>query len=233
MEREREILFIYLLSLIVWFPLSPSHYQSPINRSPCFIFLSHIHFFFSTKIFYLSQFSEFLLSVIFFSWFIQFNTILCSGVSVVYSLICSEHKMVRRAACEVFCNMPSHPAVLKVRTIATLSSQIFVLFYVVLWRIVEWDNVSISFQFYFVFLFCVLVVFSLCHLVLSYLVSSRLILSRLILSYLVSFCPLLTPNFRRTSSYSSYCYFNCCSFLFPRCSDQIKWNYGWLYARKA
>ena len=40
-----------------------------------------------------------------------------SGVNVIYSLVCSDHKMVRRAACEVFCNMATHPTVLKVRTL--------------------------------------------------------------------------------------------------------------------
>ena len=40
-----------------------------------------------------------------------------SGVSVIYSLVCSDHKMVRRAAMEVFCNMPLHDKVLKVEVI--------------------------------------------------------------------------------------------------------------------
>ena len=35
------------------------------------------------------------------------------GAGAVHALMCSDHAMVRRAACEVFCNMPLHPGLLK------------------------------------------------------------------------------------------------------------------------
>ena len=35
------------------------------------------------------------------------------GVGMVYGLMCSDHAMVRRAATEVFCNMPLHAGLLK------------------------------------------------------------------------------------------------------------------------
>ena len=35
------------------------------------------------------------------------------GAGAVHALMCSDHGMVRRAASEVFCNMPLHPGLLQ------------------------------------------------------------------------------------------------------------------------